>query len=158
MKKFDETALALCEYQAKLFSLSTEKTTSSSAIFIRRFMYSNIALRIDTNAFLWESTTEDAIFAEITAEFGETSYGKMKFTKNELYWIGYMYRYWAYTHEKSSKQVYKIIKPLELKKLYQPYHTLDPMHAIERIKEAKGIEEQDLIKKGVELLRKLRNG
>lgn len=158
MKKFDEFALKLCEYQAKLFSLSTEKTTTSSPIFIRRFMYSNVALRIDTNAFLWEATTENDIFDEITSEFGETSYGKIKFTKNELYWIGYLYRYWAFTHEKSSKQVYKIVKPHELQKLYQPYHTLDPMQAIERIKEAKGIEVQDLIKKGVELLRKLRNG
>ena len=41
-------------------------------------------------------------------------------------------------------------------KLYFPYHSLDPEQAIERIKESKGIVPEDDIKRGVEILRKVR--
>ena len=38
----------------------------------------------------------------------------------------------------TSSQVYKIVKPKELRGLFLPYHTLDPAQAIERIMEVKG--------------------
>ena len=90
---------------------------------------------------------------KIDSEFGKTSYGKEKFSAEELYWIGYIYRYWCYTYDKTSRQVYKIIKPKELRDLYYPYHSLDPMQAIERILEAKKMKEEDLTQKGVQIFR-----
>lgn len=69
--------------------------------------------------------------------------------------MGYLYRYWAYTYEISSKHVYKQMKANELRKLYYPYHSLDPAQAIERILESKGIEEEDYIEKGVRILREI---
>ena len=54
-----------------------------------------------------------------------------------------LYRYFSYTYNKSSKQVYKIVKPKELRKLYPAYHTLGVDQAIERILEAKGINPQE---------------
>ena len=56
-----------------------------------------------------------------------------------MYWIGYLYRYFSITYELTSAQVYKIIKPKELRGLFLPYHTMDPSQAIERILEAKGM-------------------
>ena len=56
-----------------------------------------------------------------------------------MYWIGYLYRYFAYTYNMSSIQVYKIVKPKELRGLFLPYHTMDTAQAIDRIIEAKGI-------------------
>ena len=50
---------------------------------------------------------------ELEHEFGASSYGKEKYNAEELYWIGYIYRYWCYTRELTSKQLYKIIKPKE---------------------------------------------
>ena len=79
----------------------------------------------------------------------------MKFTENELYWMGYLYRYWCYTYEKTSKQVYRIIKPTELRKLFFPYHSLDNAAAIERILEAKNSREEDLTQRGVEIFRRI---
>lgn len=52
--------------------------------------------------------------------------------------------------EKSSKQVYKQMKPKDLRKLYYPYHSLDPARAIERILEGNGSREEDYTEKGVE--------
>ena len=89
------------------------------------------------------------------AQYGPTSYGKERYGREELYWLGYLYRYWAYTYEKSSKQVYKQMKAKELRKLYYPYHSLDPAQAIERILESNGSEEEDYTEKGVRVLREI---
>ena len=156
MKNFNEYGLKLCRYQAILFSLSREKTECSSPVFLRRFMYSGAARRMDSDGFLFESVSQADLIDEINAEYGETDYGKVKYNTEELYWIGYIYRYWCYVREISSKRLYKIIKPEELKKLYYPYHSLDPAQAVERIIEAKGLGEEEYIQRGLELLRELR--
>ena len=155
MRAFDEIGLKLSRMQAELFVLSASKLECSSPIFLRRFMLSKVAARMDQDGFLYESCTVDGILQEIEEEFGTTNYGKEKYSTEELYWMGYMYRYWCYTYEKSSKQVYKLMKPKELRGLYYPYHSLDPAQAIERILESKNLGEEDLTQKGVEILRRI---
>lgn len=155
MRAFDETGLKLSRMQAELFVLSASKLECSSPIFLRRFMLSKVAARMDQDGFLYESCTVDGILQEIEEEFGATNYGKEKYSTEELYWMGYLYRYWCYTYEKSSKQVYKLMKPKELRGLYYPYHSLDPAQAIERILESKNLGEEDLTQKGVEILRRI---
>ncbi len=152
MRKIDETGLKLCKIQADVFAASVAETKCSSLIFIRRFMNSNVARRMDMEGFLFEACDTNQIFEEINMEFGDSSYGKEKYGQSELYWIGYIYRYWSYIHKKTSKQIYRIIKPKELCDLYYPYHSLDPAQAIERILEAKGVEE-DLTARGVKIMR-----
>ena len=120
-------------------------------------MNSQVAHRMDLGGFLFEACDTNQIFEEINTEFGESSYGKEKYYEAELYWIGYVYRYWSYTYQKTSKQVYKFIKPQELRSLYYQYHSLDPAQAIERILEAKGVNERDLTKRGVRIMRDLIN-
>lgn len=156
MRKIDNYGLKLCNYQAELFQNSLTQVNCSSKIFIRRFMLSDFAKRMDTDGFLYDTVDIMDAFQEIEDQFGPSDYGKIKFSREEIYWTGYIYRYWAYTSGKSSKQIYRITKPDELQKLYFPYHSLDPEVAIERIKEAKGIHELDQIKRGVEILRKIR--
>ena len=156
MKTMDETGLKLCRAQAELFVSSLSLTDCSSAVFLRRFMNSSAAKRMDEGSFLYEASTNASIIAEIEEEFGKTDYGKIKYTENELYWMGYLYRYWCYTYEKTSKQVYRIIKPTELRELFFPYHSLDNAAAVERILEAKNSREQDLTERGVEILRRIR--
>ncbi|MBD5517369.1 MAG: antitoxin [Lachnospiraceae bacterium] len=159
MREINDYGLKMCKYQGDLFRSSIDMVRCSSPIFLRRFMYSEVAVRMDSDGFLFESTDITDIINEIEGQFGESDYGKMKYSENELYWMGYLYRYWAYTKECSSKSIYKIVKPAELRELYFSYHSLDPSQAIERILEAKGIAfEKDMIKKGVEILRRIRNG
>ncbi|MCR5150454.1 MAG: antitoxin [Clostridiales bacterium] len=155
MRDFDETGLKLCRMQAEIFKESASKENCSSAIFIRRFMYSEVAHRMDLDGFLFEACDANRIFEEISEEFGKSAYGKEKYTEPELYWIGYIYRYWSFTHQKTSRQIYKIIKPKELRSLYFPYHSLDPAQAIERVEEAKGIGERNMTEKGVEIMRNI---
>lgn len=158
MKKIDRDGLLLCKIQGELFESSYEKENCSSEVFIRRFMNSNIAIELDSTAFLDDTKTIQNIFDEIEKEYGISNYGKNKFNKEALYWIGYLYRYFSYTYELSSKEVYRIIKPKELNELYLPYHTLDPKVAIERILEEKNISfnEQDMFDRSYNIFKKMR--
>jgi len=156
MRKMDSYGLNLCKFQAELFEQSLAETECSSKIFIRRFMLSELAKRMDKEGFLFDAVTISDALHELEMQFGVSEYGQIRFGKEELYWMGYIYRYWSYISGKSSKQLYKIVKPEELRKLYFPYHSLDSEQAIERIKESKGIIEEDEIKRGVEILRRIR--
>ena len=155
MKVIDDIGIRLCKFQGETFSLSLTKTECSSAIFIRRFMNSYFASRLDNGGLVSEVFDSNVVFEELEYEFGASCYGKEKYSTEELYWIGYIYRYWCYTRKLTSKQVYKIIKPKELRGLYFPYHSLDPKQAIDRILEAKDIDESDYTKRGVEILRRI---
>lgn len=155
MRDFDDYGLKMARYQGELFSLSRENAECSSPVFMRRFMYSDVAHRMDQDGFLFGALDQRTAIQEIEIEFGTSDYGKIKYSREELYWIGYIYRYWCYTRTLASKSVYKMIKPNELRKLYYPYHSLDPAQAIERIMEAKKMKEEDDTEKGVEILRKL---
>ena len=66
-----------------------------------------------------------------------SKYGSVKYTKNEMYWIGYIYRYYCFTYEILSVQAYRKIKPKELRDMFLPYHTMDPSQSVERILESK---------------------
>ena len=94
----------------------------------------------------------------INEEYGISNYGSVKYTRNEIYWIGYIYRYFAFTYEMTSAQVYKIVKPKELRGLFLPYHTMDPAQAIERILEAKGmiVDEETELKRQYEIFKRIR--
>lgn len=157
MKEFDEIGLKLCRLQGEVFTLSAERTGCGSGIFIRRFMNSSVASRLDRVGTLFEICDAVGILEEVEIEYGPSDYGKEKYNPEALYWMGYLYRYWCYVWEKTSKQVYQIIKPKELRQLYYPYHSLDPAHAIQRILEARSLNEEDHIRRGVEILRKRMN-
>ena len=139
MRKIDHDGLLLCKIQGAIFENSLKKTNTSSEIFIRRFMLSDIAKQFDSKAYLDGTLTKDEVFELIEEEYGESNYGKNKYNSEALYWIGYLYRYFSYTYELTSKQVYRYVKPKELNGLYLAYHTLDCAQAIERILEAKNI-------------------
>ncbi len=155
MKKIDEEGLKLCALQAEVFANSLTKMQCSSPIFIRRFMNSRVASRMDQKGFLLEACDMACILNEVDAQYGPTAYGTEQYSREELYWLGYLYRYWAYTYEKRSKQVYHQMKAKELRKLFYPLHSLDPAQAIERILEGLGSEEEDYTEKGVRILRRI---
>ena len=158
MKKIDKDGLLLCELQATTFENSIDKTKSSSEIFIRRFMRSKIAKRMDDESILESNLQANDILQLVDEEYGVSDYGSVKYTHNEMYWIGYLYRYFSITYELTSVQVYKIVKPKELRGLFLPYHTMDPSQAIERILEAKGMltDENAELERQYEIFKRIR--
>ena len=139
MKKIDKDGLLLCDLQAKAFEMSLTEQDCSSEIYIRRFMNSNVAREMDNLGMLQTNLQAKDILNRLDEEYGRSKYGSVKYSANEIHWIGYIYRYFAYISEKTSSQIYKMVKPKELRGLYLPYHTMDPAQAIDRILEAKGI-------------------
>lgn len=139
MREFDNDGLILCELQAAIFEKSIENN-SSSMVFAKRFMNSNIAIRMDNLGFLNESTSVSDSLNEVSEQYENKDYGSKKINSESLYWCGYIYRYWAYVFEVPSKEIYQIINVEELSNHYMAYHTLDPKQAIERIYEEKSIE------------------
>ena len=124
MKRMNKDGVLLCELQATAFEKSIDKMESSSEIFIRRFMRSRIAKRLDDGSVLESNIQAEDILQLVNEEYGFSNYGSVKYTRNEMYWIGYIYRYFVITYELTSMQVYKIVKPKELKGLFLPYHTM----------------------------------
>ena len=159
-KKIDKDGLLLCELQAKTFELSASAIDTSSEIFIRRFAYSEMARIMDNTSILQTNIQPQDIIERINEEYGVSNYGSVKYTLNELFWIGYIYRYFSYTYDWSSTRVYKTVKPKELRGLFLPYHTMDPASAIERILEAKrmlpGTEEN--LQRQYEIFKRVRLG
>ena len=126
MRKISKDGVILCTLQAETFEKSVEKMDTSSEIFIRRFMKSKIAKRFDNESILESNIQANDILELIDEEYGISNYGSVKYTRNEMFWIGYIYRYFAFTYNMTSAQIYKIVKPKELRDLFLPYHTMDP--------------------------------
>lgn len=159
MKKLTSQDLSLCKLQGQLFERSAQSCACSSAVFVRRFMNSRLALSFDDGSLLYESYTVEAMLAELSGQYGPSSYGSNKYGAESLYWMGYLYRYWCVAFGLSSKAVYRIIPARELNELFGAYHTLDPVQAIERIYEAKELPQplekpsNGYVEEGVALLR-----
>ena len=158
MKKINKDGLLLCDLQAKTFECAVDLASVSSEIFIRRFMNSNAAKRMDNTSILQTNIHEKDILVLIEEQYGKSDYGSVKYTHDEMFWIGYLYRFLCYTYDLSSVQAYKIAKPRELRGLFPAYHTLDPSQAIERILEAKGlwVDEETELKRQYEIFKRIR--
>ena len=117
MKTLDADARSLCRMQALVFERSVQ-LQCASAVFIRRFMNSNVALRMDGGGFLSESSSPEGVLTEVEGQYGKSTYGSVTFSAEELHWMGYLYRYWVCLFGKPSAAVYKIIGANELRGLF----------------------------------------
>ena len=159
MRELNKDGRLLCELQGNIFEKSAELYPTSSAVFIRRYMNSRYASRMDQDGFMERPADEEEAFDDLNEQYGISNYGHDRLSHDELYWTGYIYRYWAYTYELPSKAVYKICNAKKMHSFYYPYHTLDPMNAIERIMESekRDMLREDSIEYGVQILRRIRN-
>ena len=128
--------LKLCQAQAKIFEASVTKAHYSSPIFIRRFTYSSIAKSFDEKVYLYRSDSIEEIFNIIDEEFGESQYGEIKYSPDQMFWIGYIYRCICIKYNLSSKGVYKLFNAKEIIKYYNIFHTFDIVDAAERMMES----------------------
>ena len=127
--------LKLCDIQGRLFELSAD-AGYDSACFARVFMYSRTAKELDEKYNRMQWAGEEYLLEEITANAGK----KLKksdeiFSKNVLYWIGYIYRYSHYYTNESSAEIYKQANVNTMKRNYMMFHTMAPELAIEDLKE-----------------------
>lgn len=131
----DSLQLKLCDIQGRLFELSAEKKYNSTA-FIKAFMTSETAKALDSEYNRMQWAGEEYLLEEVVAGAGDllSADGEI-FSKDILYWIGYIYRYWHYYSGEDSAKIYKQAPIDTMKRNYMMFHTMDPVLAIEDLKE-----------------------
>ena len=131
----NELQLKLCDIQGRLFELSAEKKYNSAA-FIKAFMISDTAKELDSKYNRMQWAGEEYLLEEVASVAGEslTRNGEI-FSADVLYWIGYIYRYWHYYTGEDSSKIYKQAPSQTMKRNYMIFHTMDPVLAIEDLKE-----------------------
>ena len=127
--------LKMCDIQGRLFELSADKNYSSES-FIKFFMKSDIAKSLDSSFNHMQWAGEEYLLAEISDNAGdELLEDGQIFSKDVLYWIGYIYRYWHYHTGEESAKIYKQAPVKIMARNYLMFHTMDPTMAIENLKE-----------------------
>ena len=137
MKAFDHDGLLLAEYQGKLFEKSTE-LECSTAVFLRRFLHSDFLKKLDKNETASMTLDVNEGIHSIQIQFGESDYGKVKYSKSALFWMGYMYRYLSYTRGVTTKFVMKLFPYKQLNDVYYSFHTQDPEWCVRSLLEMNG--------------------
>lgn len=131
----DELQLKLCDIQGRLFELSGEKQLPSAA-FIKTFMTSETAKELDSRYNRMQWMGEEYLLEEIISSAVDTfSVNGEVYQKEVLYWIGYIYRYWHYYTGESSTRIIRQAPAATMKRNYMMFHTMDPVLAIENLKE-----------------------
>ncbi|MCQ2528093.1 MAG: antitoxin [Saccharofermentans sp.] len=139
MREFDHNGLLLAEYQGKLFEKS-EEMECSSPIFIRRFLHSNLLKSLDSDLYISFDVNEG--IQSVLVQFGDTTYGKVKYSKAALFWMGYMYRYIAYTREQPTSFIMKLFDHKQMNAVYYSYHTQDPEWCIASLLDLNNMSEE----------------
>ena len=125
--KVDSIQLKLCDIQGRLFERSVAYASES---FIRAFMNSAVAEHLDSpyNKLQWMG--EEYLMDELKDEKELDTEGE-KYSSEVLYWIGYLYRYWACSRGERSRSIYRQAPAKTMKRNYMAFHTLDPEVAID---------------------------
>lgn len=140
MRKFDHDGLLLSEFQGKLFEKSFD-LNCSTPIFMRRFLHSDLLKILDRNNTYSFSLDVIEGMRMIEEQFGESNYGKIKYSKSSLFWIGYMYRYISYTREESTRFIMSIFSYKQMNDVYYVYHTQDPEWTVRSLLEINHLDE-----------------
>ncbi len=131
----DGLQLKMCDVQGRLFELSADRKFDSAA-FIKSFMTSATAKGLDSRYNRMQWAGEEYLLEEIIAGMDPVleKDGEI-YTRDILYWIGYVYRYWHYYSGEDSIKIYKQASAATMKRNYMMFHTMDPALAIENLKE-----------------------
>lgn len=140
MREFDHTGILLAEYQGKIFEKSVD-LNCSTAIFVRRFLHSNYLKKLDMNDLTSISLDVNEALDSIQSQFGDSDYGKVKYSKNALFWIGYMYRYISYTRGITTKFTINLFSHKQMNDVYYSFHTQDPEWCIYSLLEMNNLSE-----------------
>lgn len=135
MISLNDIELKLCDIQGRLFELSEEKGYNS-AEFIKIFMTSETAKELDSKYNRMQWAGEEYLLEEVVEKAGEKlrKTGEI-YSRDILYWIGYIYRYWHYYTGEASNKIYRQASEKTMKRNYMMFHTMSPEIAIEDLKE-----------------------
>ena len=127
--------LKLCDIQGRLFELFADAEYSAESL-VKAFMTGEIAKNLDSeyNRFQWAG--EEYLLEELLDSSKEQlSLKRENFSKDVLFWIGYVYRYWHFYTGEESRKIYKQAPFETMNVNYLMFHTMDAEMAIDDLKE-----------------------
>ncbi len=127
--------LKLCDIQGRLFELFADSRYDAESL-VKTFMTSNLAKDLDSEYNRMQWAGEEYLFEELIAVCkGKLVLKTEDISKEALFWMGYIYRYWHfYTGEESAK-IYRQAPFDTMNTNYLMFHTLDAEVAIDDLKE-----------------------
>jgi hypothetical protein len=129
----DSFQLQQCDIQGRLFEIS-EANGYGSEDFCKAFMLSAVAKALDSQYNRMQWAGEEYLMEEICSQCPEISKAGTVYSRDVLYWMGYVYRYWHFLTGETSKAIYKQAPARTMNINYLMFHTMDPEMAIEDLK------------------------
>lgn len=131
----DAIALKLCDIQGRLFEFFADSQYSSESL-VKVFMASNLAKDLDSEYNRMQWAGEEYLFEELIAVYKEKLVLKKEnMSKEVLFWMGYVYRYWHFYTGEESVKIYRQAPFDTMNTNYFIFHTLDVEVAIDDLKE-----------------------
>ncbi|MCM1192934.1 MAG: hypothetical protein NC123_15850 [Butyrivibrio sp.] len=134
MENFAREKRQLCDIQGRLFELALEQGYDCP-LFIDFFMNSRAAAALDDVYDRLQWAGEEYILEELNEEAGGLKKAGTIYDREEMYWAGYVYRYWHYYTGQSSREIYETANAETLKDCWAGFHTLDVEMAIDDLQE-----------------------
>ena len=121
----------LCDVQGSLFELFADTKYDPESL-IRVFMNSELGKNLDSEYNRMQWVGEEYLLEELLDTYADQLQPKIEaYSKDALFWMGYVYRYWHYYKNESSKNIYKIASFKTMNINYFIFHTLAVEHAID---------------------------
>lgn len=133
-KELSSFELQLCDIQGRLFELALKENLEYPN-FAEKFMNSETARFLDYpydrlqwagEEYILENLMEEAVLKQCRGE---------NYSQEQVYWMGYVYRYWHFYTGETSREIYAQADACQMAGCYLGFHTLDVPMAIEDLKE-----------------------
>ena len=127
--------LKLCDIQGRLFELFANTEYDAESL-VKAFMNGEIAKNLDSvyNRMQWAG--EEYLLEELIDTCKDKLTTKREnFSKDVLFWMGYVYRYWHFYTGEESNKIYKQAPFETMNVNYLMFHTMDVEMAIDDLKE-----------------------
>lgn len=131
----DVLKLKLCDIQGRLFELFSDTEYDAESL-VKAFMNSEIAKNLDSEYNRMQWAGEEYLLDEVISTCKDKlTVKKESISKDVLFWMGYVYRYWHFYTGEESNKIYKQA-PFETMNInYLMFHTMDAEMAIDDLKE-----------------------
>lgn len=127
----DDMDFTLCDVQGRLFELAAREGYDSEA-FVKFFMNSEAARHLDSSYSFLQWAGEEYLLEEVIDESaGRIGKSSKEESEDAMFWIGFIYRYWHYFKNETSRRIYRQADYRTMNRNYFMFHTMDPEMAIE---------------------------
>ena len=131
----DALELKLCDIQGRLFELFLS-TDYDAENLVKAFMNSELAKNLDSEYNRMQWAGEEYLLEELIATCKDKlTIKKESVSKEVLFWMGYVYRYWHFYTKEESAKIYKQASFETMNVNYLMFHTKDVEVAIDDLKE-----------------------